>query len=441
MSQSDTPSSSRPLLVSLAYAVLKVVGSLFLTVGILTVLIAILLWGTVVEKNYGAAAAKFGVYGAWWFNTLGFLLGLNAAAALILRWPWKRQHLGFVVPHIGLIVLLVGCFLSRHYGVEATLTVFEGQSSDLAYKGGEQHPELDGQQQFHLQVISADGKGKPGEPIVVPFTSGPFNWDDYRNGTLFFLPWSLVHRDRGVLYDRNGIRLEVLDYLSNSAIEQSVDRPGFSVRALPFENDDDGPHLRQAFVRLTVDDQSEEFWLPCSSPNPVYKKVLAIPEELQHKTVAGKGRRVELSFAPESWHLGYSIDLHKAWRKLDPGTRQPSFYGSEIDLVPSGSWVMSSSAVSSRQPPKYENLLVTLNAPLDFADPATAGRSYRMFQSTMPGPYIPEEYDLKPGESVYLSGFRLNYDPGRGLTYMGCLLIVAGIFVAYFVRFVAPKQL
>ena len=97
----------------------------------------------------------------------------------------------------------------------------------------------------------------------------------------------------------------------------------------------------------------------------------------------------------------------------------------------------SSAGSPDKQPPKYENLLVTLNAPLDFADPACPGRSYRMFQSTMNGPYNPEEFDRKPGESVYLSGFTLNYDPGRGLTYVGCLLIVAGIFVAYFVRFAA----
>ncbi len=58
-----------------------------------------------------------------------------------------------------------------------------------------------------------------------------------------------------------------------------------------------------------------------------------------------------------------------------------------------------------------------------------------MFQSTMTGPYNPEDFELKLGESVYLSGFTLNYDPGRGLTYVGCLLVVAGIFVAYFVRF------
>ena len=107
---------------------------------------------------------------------------------------------------------------------------------------------------------------------------------------------------------------------------------------------------------------------------PAGKKDLAIPEKLQQKTVAGKGRRVELSFAPESFHLGYSICLHKAWRKLDPGTRQPSFYGSEIDLVPNGYSAKSSSAGSpDKQPPKYENLLVTLNAPLDFADPGLPG--------------------------------------------------------------------
>ena len=47
-----------------------------------------------------------------------------------------------------------------------------------------------------------------------------------------------------------------------------------------------------------------------------------------------------------------------------------------------------------------------------------------------------EDVDMKVGDSIYLSGFTLNYDPGRGLTYVGCLLVVAGIFVAYFVRFV-----
>ena len=173
---------------------------------------------------------------------------------------------------------------------------------------------------------------------------------------------------------------------------------------------------------------------------PGGKKIFDIPPSLLTKSVGGKGRQVDLSFAPESFRLGYAVRLHKAWRKLDPGTRQASFYGSEIDLVPSEAAPQSTPAGSfGKQPPEYDDLLVTLNAPLDFADPAAAGQSYRMFQSTMNGPYNPEDFGLKLAESAYLSGFTLNYDPGRGLTYLGCLLIVAGIFVAYFVRLVVPK--
>ena len=55
-----------------------------------------------------------------------------------------------------------------------------------------------------------------------------------------------------------------------------------------------------------------------------------------------------------------------------------------------------------------------------------------MFQSGMNGPFDPERFGGEPGPPVYLSIFTINHDPGRGLTYLGCLLVVAGIFVAYF---------
>ena len=113
---------------------------------------------------------------------------------------------------------------------------------------------------------------------------------------------------------------------------QPASQPGYSARPLAFNKEDDPPHLRQAYVRLTIDQQPAEFWMPCSSPDQLESLRLAIPEKLLKKTVIGKGRRVELTFAPESFHIGYTVSLHKAWRKLDPGTRQASFYGSEIDL-------------------------------------------------------------------------------------------------------------
>ena len=425
------------MLVSLGRTALKVVGSLLLTVAILAVLIAILLWGTVVEADYGATAAKFGIYGSWWFNALGLLLGLNSTALLISSWPWKLKKLGFILPHLGLVVLLVGCFISRRYGSEWTVSVYEGTGSSVAYKGASQKVELDGQQQFTLKVLAADGQEKSGGPIVVPFTSGPFNWEDFHNGTLGTLPWSLAHYDFGVLYDRDGIRLEVLDYLSNSEIasEGHAGMPSLddapSARPLPFDKSEDHMHLRQAYVRLTVDGQSGEFWMPCSAPDG-----MPIPKKLATRSVAGNGRNVELTFAAEQFHLGYTIFLRKAYRRLDPGSRQASFYASDIDLVPNEYAGGSASPDSSPgHVPGFENLRITLNAPLDFADPGNPGRSYRMFQANMSPLQNPEDVGLKTGEQVYQSGLTLNNDPGRGLTYVGCLLVVAGIFVAYFVRF------
>ena len=67
--------------------------------------------------------------------------------------------------------------------------------------------------------------------------------------------------------DGNGIRLEVLDYLSNS---EPSDPPGDDPQPLPFDKDlsDGGMRLRQAKVRLTVDGHSDEFWIPCVTFDP-----------------------------------------------------------------------------------------------------------------------------------------------------------------------------
>ena len=141
--------------------------------------------------------------------------------------------MGFVIPHVGLIVLLVGCFLSRHYGVEATLAMFEGDSSDLAYKGTSQHVELDGQQHFNLQVIPATAESSSRRSWC-PSRRGRSIGTDYQDGTLSAVPWLLAHRDRGVIYDHDGIRLEVRDYLSNSEI---VNLASLAVEAVPLRPD------------------------------------------------------------------------------------------------------------------------------------------------------------------------------------------------------------
>ena len=128
--------------------------------------------------------------------------------------------------------------------------------------------------------------------------------------------------------------------------------------------------------------------------------------------------------------LAFEVDLHKFQRKLDPGSGMPSHYSSLVDFLDRG------------KPPQrlQENVLITLNAPVDFAEPGT-GRAYRLFQSSFSGPWMPgdPEFDRLAGtdhsrDQIYLSRLSVNYDPGRGLKYVGCLAVVAGIVMVYVLR-------
>jgi len=90
-----------------------------------------------------------------------------------------------------------------------------------------------------------------------------------------------------------------------------------------------------------------------------------------------------------------------------------------------------------------------MNAPVDFSDPAS-GRSYRLFQESFMGPWMPGD-DLyekftknareKP-ERLEASVLTVNYDPGRGVKYLGSGLIVAGIFTMFYMKayFFRPRR-
>jgi ABC-type transport system involved in cytochrome c biogenesis permease subunit len=229
----------------------------------MTVLVVMLALGTCLENWHGEAAAKFAVYGAWWFDALGTLLGLNILAALLVRLPWKRQQAGFVAAHVGLLVLLLGCLVSRRSGVEATLGIFEHRSAGQAWRDSAH---------FEITVLPTPVRSHsgppPGEeeitplipfpPISIAFDPGPFDWQQYARLPWFpwsvpWLPWKLVGQDwklvghnQGLTYDRDGIRLEVLDYYADY---QLMPIPRLELRPTPpraAPGQGDGPHGRLA---------------------------------------------------------------------------------------------------------------------------------------------------------------------------------------------------
>ena len=187
----------------------------------------VLALATLVESRYGTPAVQFAVYQSTWFAVLLAILAVNVLAAVLVRFPWQRKQIGFIIVHFGILVLLLGCWISREKGTTANMILYEGDTQSEA---------VTNRREFVLVVsptrqAAADRASKtpksdsPDETadsidqstarlIEIPFHPGPFNWSDY--DTLWRFPWHWGRRDRGVLYDHDGVRLEVLDYLNDS---------------------------------------------------------------------------------------------------------------------------------------------------------------------------------------------------------------------------------
>jgi hypothetical protein len=191
---------------------------------------------------------------------------------------------------------------------------------------------------------------------------------------------------------------------------------------------------RAAKIRVTVDGKAEEFWLAGIPVQPIDEP----PGPTEEATVAASRRSVTVRLVPDAVDIGFDIKLDNFERKLDPGTSQASHFSSLVEFVSRGGKSLVKAPVT-----------ITMNAPVDFSDPAS-GRSYRLFQESFMGPWMPGD-DLyekftkntseKP-ERLEASVLTVNYDPGRGVKYLGSGLIVAGIFTMFYMKayFFRPRR-
>src|SRR4051794_27939599 len=87
-------------------------SSVKLAVILIVTLAVILAAGTFYEAEYGTSAAQRVIYKSWYVYLEMFLLIVNLTCAAIDRLPWKKNHVGFVVTHAGLIILIMGSFIT-----------------------------------------------------------------------------------------------------------------------------------------------------------------------------------------------------------------------------------------------------------------------------------------------------------------------------------------
>lgn len=110
--------------------ILRVVASLWFAAVLLVLLLVAMACATVFESMHGTEQALAQFYRTWWFRLLLTLLAVNVAAAMVIRYPFSKRQIGFVVTHAGILITLGGALATRYFGVNGQVGVIEGQTVD-----------------------------------------------------------------------------------------------------------------------------------------------------------------------------------------------------------------------------------------------------------------------------------------------------------------------
>jgi len=140
-------------------------ASLRLALTLLITLAVTLAVGTIIESLHGAKAAQQVIYLSPWFGVLLGLLALNVACAALDRLPWKRKHIGFVMTHTGIILILVGSWMTQQFAIDGNLGLGEGERGARLM--------LD---EPVLHLVLPDLK----QGTLIPIAPTPFKWEGKR---------------------------------------------------------------------------------------------------------------------------------------------------------------------------------------------------------------------------------------------------------------------
>lgn len=151
-------------------ALFRFLASLKLAVISLSMLAGVLAFATVYETRHGTAAVQEEVYRSPFFAVLLTFLGLNILCAALIRYPWTKRQTGFVITHAGLLVVLLGSWISFNVTDDGQVGMVEGDTSQELVR-------ID-KSTIWVQPVDA-GSGEPSEAVAykLPFRPGSFPWE------------------------------------------------------------------------------------------------------------------------------------------------------------------------------------------------------------------------------------------------------------------------
>ncbi|MBQ7813660.1 MAG: hypothetical protein IJ387_04095, partial [Thermoguttaceae bacterium] len=199
-----------------------------------------------------------------------------------------------------------------------------------------------------------------------------------------------------------------------------------------------------AKVRVTLDDAVETFWIRTIPLESVSE------EQLKHltKRVVSSKRAATIRLTDRELDLGVALFVKKFTPVYEPGSTTAASFSSLVRVLPQGLNAEEQAAELAQN--ADADVLIQMNRPGVLRSPQT-GRAFWAYQDSFRGPFRPGDPEfeqvvdgrLLPGETtaretLYSTTITLNDDPGRGLKYLGSLLIVLG--TAFLIYRKSPKS-
>jgi hypothetical protein len=320
-----------------AVRILEALSSLKLTIATLLVLMVLVVACTLAQVSMGllgAVNAYVRSWFVWWqvpgtaFSVAVFPGGVLAGAVLLvnlsvatlrrLEWSWRKS--GLWLTHAGLILLVVGEFVSALAQVESRLSIEQGQTLNFVERPRE----------YELALVDTTDAGSEG---------------------IYAIPESRLHAGGLISLPGTDLAVEVRRFMLNSEVRrraegepgQGVDRgvgTGVTVDPLPPVTRDDAENQPSAIVAVSAGQAQYGTWLVST--------LMGAPQSFQH---AGRTYQVVLRNRRE--YLPYSVTLKKFSHDVYPGTNIPKNFSSLVHL-------------SNPQGPEERDVLIFMNQPLRY---------------------------------------------------------------------------
>lgn len=443
---------------------LKFLASLKLAVFVILALAVISTVGTIYEARYNdAAVAQKLVYHSPYMYAILLLLCVNLIAVMVDRWPWKKHHMGFVLAHIGIIILLVGAWITAKFGIDGTLFFEIGETTKYVQVKDNRlivFGSLGGSGMEVMHEASADFLREPPtpqNPVVIPLGADEIKIVDYyhfafreaevmaspdpkdgpgariqlENPNVNLSEWLVRERAR----DKQELDLGPAKVvLASTAVAPSgrneivlVAKPGAKVldfwiynkdkslrkkgRVRESETIDTGwMGMKFRLLRFLPHAREEVRYSRADYFTPATTSAIRILFHGDQEYWVGLGiplrlyqedRAYIVSFANRNINLGFPLTLKEFRMDKYQGTDRAATYESEVQV------------------PDRGNVVISMNEPLKH-------KGFTFYQASF-------QRDPASGKPV-ASILSVNRDPGRWIKYLGSILIVIGSSILFWFK-------